>query len=180
MVLGGIVASGFTYSLPQFTQFVCRGARPLSTPTKTQSHHTATIMSSPITGSCLCKRIQYTLTGTDKGPVLCHCSNCQKTTGSAFANNHRFTRAEINFSAGSNVPKSYKDSNTISGNTLTRFFCGDCGSPIYLTNEKFKGLVILYSGALDDNGVKSVSPKGELFTHNRRGWFPGVEGAAKL
>jgi hypothetical protein len=133
-----------------------------------------------ITGSCLCKRVRYTVSGNDKGPVLCHCTNCQKTTGSAFANNHRFTRAQITLTSGSDVIKEYKDSDTASGNILTRWFCGNCGSPVYLENEKFKGLVIVYSGGLDDTAIKDGKPAGELFAHNSRGWFPGVEGAAKL
>jgi hypothetical protein len=134
---------------------------------------------SPITGSCLCKAVQYTVTGNDKGSVLCHCSNCQKTTGSSFANNHRLTRAEINFTSGADVIKVYEDSNTTSGNMLKRWFCPNCGSPIYLENGKFKGLIILYTGCIEGK-TKDTKPTGELFAHNRRDWFSGVEGAAKL
>ncbi|QDS69823.1 hypothetical protein FKW77_010527 [Venturia effusa] len=135
--------------------------------------------STSVSGSCLCQFIRYTIEGTDKGAVLCHCSNCQKATGSAFANNHRFTRAQITITQGGDIIKAYKDSNTLTGNTLTRWFCGDCGSPIYLENEKFKGLVILYSGCIEGD-LGQVQPSGELFAHNRRKWFPGFEGAAKL
>jgi hypothetical protein len=138
-------------------------------------------MSSPTTvsGSCLCQSIQYTITGTDKGPVLCHCANCQKTTGSTFANNHRFTRAQITFTKGGDGIKAYKDSNTLTGNILTRWFCPGCGSPIYLENEKFKGLVILYSGCIEGQ-LQHAKPGGELFVHNKRNWFQGVEVATKL
>ncbi|KAF2416558.1 hypothetical protein EJ08DRAFT_99253 [Tothia fuscella] len=132
-----------------------------------------------ISGSCLCGTIKYSLKGTDKGPVLCHCDNCQKTTGSSFANNHRFTRAEITLTEGKDAIKSYKDTNTISGNPLIRWFCSNCGSPIYLENGKFKGLVIVYSGGIDGD-LRHKTPAGELFGHNKRNWFSGVEGAAKL
>jgi hypothetical protein len=133
----------------------------------------------PIKGSCLCQSVQYTITGNDKGAVLCHCSNCQKATGSAFANNHRFTRANITFTSGADLIKAYKDSNTTSGNTLTRWFCSNCGGCIYLTNDKFKGLIIVYSGSIEGD-VRHTKPTGELFAHNSRAWFPGVEGASKL
>lgn len=75
--------------------------------------------------------------------------------------------------------KAHKDSNTLTGNTLTRWFCGSCGSPIYLENEKFKGLIILYSGCIE-GALQQVKPSGELFVQNRRSWFNGVEGASKL
>ncbi len=130
-------------------------------------------------GSCLCNAIQYTVTGNDRGPILCHCSNCQKVTGSTFANNLRFMKSKLTFKSGEDKLKAHKDSNTKSGNTLSRYFCGECGSPIYLTNPEFEGLVVLYSGCLESE-QKNTKPRGELFAENRRSWFNGVEGAAKL
>jgi hypothetical protein len=132
-----------------------------------------------IKGSCLCQSVQYSITGNDKGAVLCHCNNCQKTTGSAFANNYRYTRAQITITSGKDTIKAYEDSNTLSGNVLTRWFCSNCGSPIYLVNEKFKGLIILYTGALDGT-TQHTKPSAELFAKNRRHWFPGVDGASRL
>ena len=133
----------------------------------------------PIKGSCPCQSVQYSLTGNDKGAVLCHCSNCQKITGSAFANNYRYTRAQITFTSGADKIKPYEDSKTVSGNVLTRWFCSNCGGPIYLTNEKFKGLVILYTGAIDGK-TQHAKPQVELFAHNMRHWFTGIDGASRL
>jgi len=80
---------------------------------------------------------------------------------------------------GEDKLKRYEDSDTTTGNTLSRYFCGECGSPIYLMNPQVPGLVVLYSGCMEGK-EHHTKPKGELFTHNRRGWFGGVEGAAKL
>ncbi|CAI6333168.1 unnamed protein product [Periconia digitata] len=38
-------------------------------------------------GSCLCGAITYTLTGEPVTTVLCHCRNCQKSSGSSFQAN---------------------------------------------------------------------------------------------
>jgi len=137
--------------------------------------------STTATGSCLCKAVAYTITGIDKGPVLCHCSNCQKATGSAFANNYRFMKAKLDITKGEEEMVVYCDSNTKSGNTLLRHFCSQCGSPMYLENSAFqgKGLYILFTGCMDSD-LRHTKPAGELFGPNRRGWFGGVEGAAKL
>lgn len=51
-------------------------------------------------GSCLCKKVQYTVTGQDRGAVICHCVNCQKGTGSAFAHNHQITKAQLEVKSG--------------------------------------------------------------------------------
>ncbi|KAK5255897.1 hypothetical protein LTR40_010817 [Exophiala xenobiotica] len=132
-----------------------------------------------ITGSCLCGSTKYTVTGSPRGTVLCHCSNCQKTTGSTFANNLRVVKSKLTFTSGKDKVKCHKDSNTKSGNELSRYFCGDCGSPLYLTNPQFEGLVILYTGNVDTD-AKHERPKAVLFDDNRRKWFGGVEGASKL
>ena len=88
-----------------------------------------TIMSqSWLSASCLCKGVQYTVSGVDKGAVLCHCNNCQKASGSAFAHNYRFLKANIDFAKGEDLVKEYKDSNTKTGNTLSRHFCTGCVS----------------------------------------------------
>jgi hypothetical protein len=44
----------------------------------------------------------------------------------AFAHNYRFTKAELQVVKGKDVLKEYKDSNTKSGNTISRHFCSNC------------------------------------------------------
>jgi len=38
-------------------------------------------------GSCLCRRVQYSVHGSPTRRQLCHCNNCQKTSGSSFGAN---------------------------------------------------------------------------------------------
>ena len=115
---------------------------------------------STVTGSCLCGSVQYTCTGNDRGAVLCHCQNCQKITGSAFAYNYRILKAKLTFTKGEDKIKEYADSAT------------KCGCPIYLQNTAFEGLVILHTGSMDS--IPQGTPSVELFEENRREWFAGV------
>ncbi|KAF2239337.1 hypothetical protein EV356DRAFT_502366 [Viridothelium virens] len=39
-------------------------------------------------GSCLCGTIRYSLSSPPTQCVLCHCNNCQKSSGSAFMTNN--------------------------------------------------------------------------------------------
>ena len=80
------------------------------------------------TSICNCKRIELSVTGVDKGAVLCHCDNCQRASGSAFAHNHRLLSAKMTVKRGQDLIKYYADSNTKSGKTLNRHFCSNCVS----------------------------------------------------
>ena len=75
---------------------------------------------------CNCKQVEISVTGVDKGAVLCHCSNCQKASGSAFAHNHRLFPSELQIVKGNDLVKQYQDRDTKSGNTLNRHFCSNC------------------------------------------------------
>jgi hypothetical protein len=54
-------------------------------------------------GSCLCGGIQYEI-DADLGPVTnCHCGQCRKASGSAFASNASVPAASFRFVAGAGV-----------------------------------------------------------------------------
>lgn len=38
-----------------------------------------------MTGGCLCGRVRYTLTGDPIRSYVCHCRDCQRASGAAFA-----------------------------------------------------------------------------------------------
>ena len=76
--------------------------------------------------TCNCGNVVITVTGVDKGSVLCHCSNCANASGSSFAHNHRFMPAELKVTKGESDLKEYADTNTKSGNKLYRHFCSNC------------------------------------------------------
>lgn len=153
---------------------------------------------------CNCRQCELSVKGVDKGAVICHCSNCQKGSGSAFAHNHRFLPGELQIVKGKDVIKQYADSDTKSGNTLYRHFCGNCvsrlpnysflccrkyvetlcsyadipqGSPMYLTNSAVKGLIVLNSGTIQ--GEKS-QPKMDLFPEAKLSWVGDLTSKAKL
>lgn len=84
-----------------------------------------------IKASCLCKGVIFSITGQDKGGVLCHCVNCKKFTGSAFAHNYRMLKAKVEYEKGQDLVRSWPDRETKSGKALERFFCSRCVSGNY-------------------------------------------------
>lgn len=147
------------------------------------------------TGSCLCNGVQYTISGTDKGAVLCHCTNCRKASGGAFMHNTRFMNADVKYQKGAEMMKKYDDRDTKTGNHLYRYFCGNCvcspfapcaavldtrltkdqGSPIFLQSAAVPGLIVAHCGLFDDNEPRK--PKFELFEQDRRAWMVKIGGA---
>lgn len=77
---------------------------------------------------CNCGKVELTVTGVDKLAVHCYCINCQRTTGTAFAHNHRFSEAEIKFDHGEEFVKQFADGDTDSGRVMYRHFCVNCVS----------------------------------------------------
>lgn len=70
------------------------------------------------TSRCNCGSVEVEVTGEDKEAVHCYCTNCQRSTGSAFAHNHRFINAEIQVRKGKDLLKRYADGDTDSGNFM--------------------------------------------------------------
>ncbi|KAF1913617.1 DUF636 domain protein [Ampelomyces quisqualis] len=124
--------------------------------------------SSIFTGSCLCSTIRYTIRGEPTIAVMCHCSNCKKTSGSAFQANLLFKHEQLTFLSGELKLTDCLDTTTASGSTRTRSFCSVCGSNVLATNESspyVRGYVIIMTGCLD--GDFTFEPSVEYFCKDR-------------
>ena len=100
-----------------------------------------------VTGRCHCGQISWEAE-IDPGAVrICHCTDCQRLTGSAFRTNVASLPGSFALTGGS--PKIYLKT-ADSGNKRAHAFCPDCGTPIYAAapgpNPQSVGLRV---GALD-------------------------------
>ncbi len=93
-----------------------------------------------IEGGCHCGNIAYEAEIDPEQVRICHCTDCQTLTGSAY-------RTTVNAPAESfkllkGQPKIYIKT-AESGTQRAQGFCGDCGTPIYATsptNQKSYGI----------------------------------------
>lgn len=81
-----------------------------------------------VEGICHCGNIRYEAEIDPADVVICHCTDCQTLSGSAFRNVVA-TRAGT-FKLLSGTPKAYVKVGD-SGNAREQTFCPDCGTPIY-------------------------------------------------
>lgn len=79
-----------------------------------------------IKGSCLCGGVRYEYDDRIEEISMCHCSQCRKTTGSAFIAVSRIESAKFRIISGAKLLKEYR-----SIPSKARVFCSNCGSPIY-------------------------------------------------
>ncbi|PJI92227.1 glutathione-dependent formaldehyde-activating enzyme [Yoonia maricola] len=84
-----------------------------------------------ITGGCHCGKITYEGEINLENVVICHCTDCQSLSGSAFRTVAMTERGAFKFLTGE--PKTYVKTGD-SGKKREQTFCGDCGSPIYSTS----------------------------------------------
>lgn len=84
-----------------------------------------------ITGGCHCKKIKYEAEINPNHVIICHCTDCQNLSGSAFRS-VVFSENDA-FTILTGEPKVYVKIGD-SGNKREQTFCSNCGSPIYSTS----------------------------------------------
>lgn len=83
-----------------------------------------------ITGACHCQAVQFEADVEPANTSICHCTDCQTLTATAFRVSVHAVPNTLKFTVG--APKIYTKI-AESGRPREQAFCGDCGSPIYST-----------------------------------------------
>lgn len=133
-------------------------------------------MASKITGGCLCGSIRYSADAEPKFVSLCHCRDCQRFTGSAFAAVIGLPKPALRLSG---MPKSFTKRGD-SGKLIERFFCPDCGASIMDEAQALPGMVMIQAGTLDDTSW--VKPTSEIYCASAQPWarFAGDGGMKRF
>lgn len=132
-------------------------------------------MSAPplLEGGCLCGSVRYRLLAPPGAVVLCHCSQCRKAQGSAFAANAPIQRADFQLLAGAEVLGNFESSPG-----KWRSFCRRCGSPIHSHRDTAPEVLRLRIGSLDDEAAASLpalQPSAHIHAAFKAPWWT-IEG----
>ena len=87
-----------------------------------------------------------TCTGEPVRRSVCHCLECQKRSGSAFAIQARWPREQVEISGEAREWTQMGET----GQSATFRFCPTCGSTVWYTNEAMPGTVAVAVGAFAD------------------------------
>lgn len=119
-----------------------------------------------ISGGCLCGAVRYNSDAEPSGTIICHCTHCQKISGSAFSVNIIVPAASVAWEGQS--PASYADKGE-SGKPILRKFCSRCGSSLAAEAEALPGVLIIKAGTLDERSW--LKPNAHLWTSSAQPWM---------
>jgi hypothetical protein len=114
-----------------------------------------------VDGSCHCGYISIEAEADPERTTICHCTDCQTGTGSAFRVSVPVAGAAFKMSG---EPAAYLKTTADNGNPRLQTFCPRCGSPIYSTTpgEGTQPMYMLRVGILRQR---------EQFAPKRQNWF---------
>lgn len=126
-------------------------------------------------GKCHCGQIVYEAEIDPARVVICHCNDCQALTGSAYrvsvpANPNTFKLL-------SGTPKVYIKI-AESGNRRAHSFCGNCGSPMYVTAEHDTQNYTLRIGNMAER--KSLKPSRQIWCESANPNYTNLNDVPKV
>jgi hypothetical protein len=116
-------------------------------------------------GRCFCGEIQYQIDTPLQEAYYCHCRDCQYLSGSPFHVLVIVKRGSIKLVAGKTSKHQHK---TQDGSEMTREFCPNCGTPLFLSSSRFDDIQMLTLNSLDDPEV--INPSFQIWTNSKVSW----------
>ncbi|MBS7691253.1 GFA family protein [Pseudomonas lalucatii] len=121
-------------------------------------------MKQNLKGQCLCGNVKFELSDDFKAFYQCHCAQCQRLTGSAFASNI-FTRPDnIEWTSGKADVSHYEHPTR----EFSKAFCRVCGSAVPFVNKSRTSLIVPAGSLLDK---PSISPQANIFAAEEAHWL---------
>ena len=118
-----------------------------------------------VSGSCFCKNVSYEITGNMGVFQYCHCSRCQKVTGSAHASNVFVSPDDFKWLSGEENVGRYDPPET---KYFATSFCKTCGSSLPWLSKSGQ-VVIVPAGSLD--GDPGIRPSQNIYCGSRSAWY---------
>lgn len=115
-------------------------------------------------GSCVCGRVRFRTTGPFGTMSHCHCTDCRKSHGAAFATYIGVAREQFTLSRGAEELAGWTTEVGTSRN-----FCRTCGSNITCTVKSEPGMVYVAAATFDTPIDRR--PEYHIFVRSRVPWY---------
>ncbi len=137
-------------------------SRPSSTPGQPPSQ------SAPLQGGCLCGAVRYEITAPFITAGYCHCTRCQRRTGTGSSANGRVPQAGFRLLQGAEQLRAFAPPDGV-----PKLFCTICGSALFSGDPFTDEQVAVRLGGLDaDPGVR---PQWRQYLDFAAAWEPVSE-----
>jgi hypothetical protein len=107
-------------------------------------------VSLPLTGGCNCGAVRFEITEPLVSARYCHCTRCQRRTGTAASANAAVAPGSFRVVQGESALKAWAPPDG-----HEKWFCGECGSAIFTRDPEDHTKVGVRLGAVDgDPGIR--------------------------
>jgi hypothetical protein len=119
----------------------------------------------PLTGGCGCGAVRFEVSAPLESALYCHCSRCQRRTGAGASANARPQPGSFTIVSGEDRLRAWRPKGG-----WEKWFCGDCGSPVYTRHPLEPERIGVRLGAFD--GDPGVRPSLHQFVAYAAPWEP--------
>jgi hypothetical protein len=123
-------------------------------------------MSEPVlSGRCLCGGVRFELTEAPTDAGYCHCTRCQRRTGTASSAQARIDGRTFRLLEGEDLVKAWR-----SGSGFEKGFCRECGAQLFARNPDNPSQMSIRMSAFD--GDPGVRPSWRAYVAYAADWEP--------
>ena len=117
------------------------------------------------TGRCLCGGVRFALSEPPTAAGYCHCTRCQRRTGTSQSAQARIDAATFELLAGAELVKGWRHAE----GGFEKCFCSECGAHLFSRSPDGTQMSIRLSAFDDDPGVR---PQWRAFVNYAAPWEP--------
>lgn len=128
-----------------------------------------------IDGRCHCGYITFEADIDPEAVGICHCTDCQTLSGTAFRTVVMAKKESFKLLTGK--PKEYVKT-AESGNQRVQAFCPECGTPIYAAAVGEAQVFGLRVGAIAQRG--QLKPKRQIWARSALGWLGEIPSITRI
>jgi hypothetical protein len=118
-----------------------------------------------LTGGCLCGGVRYELTEPPVGASYCHCTRCQRRTGTSASAQARVASGSVRVLSGEELVRVYEPPEGFG-----KAFCSACGSALWSVDPNGGEIWSVRLGTFDED--PGVRPAYRQFTAYAVPWEP--------
>ena len=123
-------------------------------------------MAEPLTGGCLCGGVRWELTEPPVSAGYCHCTRCQRRTGTAASPSARIAPGSLRIVSGEELIQAW----TPPDDGFKKAFCSNCGGALWSQSRHDPEVISIRMGTFDsDPGIR---PSARSFVAYAASWEP--------
>jgi hypothetical protein len=104
----------------------------------------------PLTGGCMCGRVRFEVSEPLASAYYCHCTRCQRRTGTAASISARVVPGTFQITSGADLLQAFEPPGG-----FAKVFCSGCGSALFSRSPDDPDRISVRLGAFDtDPGIR--------------------------